>query len=220
MTLLLAIMTGMAGVRSAVCSQVTTYFKTEIENRIKAGLKLADLLQLVGIGSVTTNVEPKWQDAAIEAALRLYPMPTNERCDDPVCHRIWGIFGPVYKHANLNAATHLAMNEVFGISSTTVFKHLLRILGQGHAVDRDGNDIYSDKKHRLALPIHFLAGSDNRMAFPESSERLYDELCQLLGPNNYSRKVFDGYAHLDCFIGKNSAVDVFPDVLRQLNRFN
>jgi cholesterol oxidase len=220
MTLLLALMTGMQGVRSAVCSQVTTYFKTELKNRIKAGLALADLLQLVGIGSVTTHVEPKWQDAAIEAALRLYPVPSSERCDSPVCHRIWGIFGPVYKHDNLNRATHLAMNEIFGISSTTVFKHLLKILGQGRAVDQHGNDVYSDKKHLLTLPIHFLAGKENQMAFPESSELLYEELRQLHGPGNYSRSVFDGYAHLDCFIGKNSAIDIFPDVLKQLERFN
>ncbi len=53
-----------------------------------------------------------------------------------MCHRIWGIFGPVYTHKNLNNATHRAMREIFGTSSTTVFKHLLRILGEGHAVDK------------------------------------------------------------------------------------
>ena len=220
MTFLLSMMTGMSGVRSAVCSQVTTYFFTETKNRLKAALKLADWLKLAGIDTVTTSVEPNWKDAAVEAALRLYPIPEEERCNNPVCHRIWGIFGPVYRHDNLNNATHRAMNEIFGVSASTVFQHLLLILGKGHAVDKDGNDVYMDKIDRLDFPIHFIAGRENRMASPETSDKLFRELCAIHGTGNYTRTVFDDYAHLDCFVGKNSDADVFPDVLAQLDRHN
>ena len=40
------------------------------------------------------------------------------------------------------------------------------------------------------------------------------------GAENYSRTVFDEYAHLDCFVGTDSARDVYPDILAQLDRHN
>ncbi len=77
-----------------------------------------------------------------------------------------------------------------------------------------------DKIDRLAYPIHFIHGSDNEMAYPKTTEKLYDDLCDQLGSKNYSRTVFGGYGHLDCFVGTNSANDIFPNILEHLNRYN
>ena len=216
MTLLMATMLGMEGVRSAVCSQVTTYFPTDSLNRLKAQLRVADGLKALGVANVTAHVRPNVGDAAIEAALRFFPSAGEEHCQDPVCHRIFGIFGPVYAHSQLDPATHRAMSEIFGVANVTVLRHLLKILGAGHAVDADGTDVYRPRIARLSYPIHFIAGEKNQICKPSGSEQQYEELSRL-GGAKYTRRVYADYAHLDCFVGRNAARDVFPDLVDQLD---
>lgn len=220
MTLLMAKILGLEGVRNAVCSQVTTYFETNAMNRLKARFHIAEGLSVLGVESVTTKVKPTWSNAILDKALALYPIPKGESCDNPVCHRIFGMFGPVYRHAQLNRATHLEMDQIFGIANTTVLHHLLAILGKGHVIDKDGNDVYMPHIDRLTFPIHFIAGGKNEIAFPSTSQRLYEELSELNGPDRYSRKQYEDYAHLDCFAGKDAATDIFPDLITELDRYN
>ena len=46
----------------------------------------------------------------------------------------------------------------------------------------------------------------------------YEYLREANGPEPYTRHLFPGYAHMDCFIGKNAAKDVYPTVLAELDR--
>lgn len=220
MTLLMAKILGLEGVRNAVCSQVTTYFETDTMNRLKARFHIAEGLSALGVKNVTTHVKPTWSGALLDKALALYPIPKGEACDNPVCHRIFGMFGPVYAHAQLNRATHDEMDQIFGIANTTVLKHLLAILGKGHVIDKDGKDVYMPHIDRLTFPIHFIAGAKNQIAYPSTSERLYKELLELGNPERYSRTEYEDYAHLDCFAGKDAASDIFPDLISQLDRYN
>jgi cholesterol oxidase len=220
MTLLMATIEGLKAVRSAVCSQVTTYFHTDALNRLKAQIGLANGLAAIGIRNVNALFRPNLGDAAIETVLQLFPASQAERCRDPVCHRIFGIFGPVYTHSQLDSATHRAMSEIFGVANVTVLKHLLKILRAGKAVDAKGKDAYLPHVARLSgYPIHFIAGTKNEICKPSASEQLYQELAKP-GSDQFTRTVFDGYAHLDCFVGKNAAKDIFPDLVHQLDRHN
>jgi hypothetical protein len=36
------------------------------------------------------------------------------------------------------------------------------------------------------------------------------------GPGHYDQHIFEGYAHLDLFIGRNAARDVYPYLLQKL----
>jgi hypothetical protein len=221
MTLLMATALGLEGIRSAVCSQVTINFHTDFLNKLKARLKIAGALAFLGVDTVTPNLVHEHWDAALEEILRFYPIPEGEDCGDPVCHRIHGIFGPVYTHAQLNAATHAAMGEIFGVANTRVLSHLLLILGKGHAVDHSGRDVYRSKLlERLDYPIHFIAGAKNHICRPSASADLLKQLVARPGGDRYTRTEFPDYAHLDCFVGKDAAREVFPDVLAALDRYN
>lgn len=217
MTFLMARMLGMTGIRSAVCSQVTTHFYTSWDNELKAASRSADLFETLGINTVTTDVGPNWGDAILDGLLRLYPRAPEERCDNPVCRRIFGIFGPVYHHANLNRATHRAVGEVFGIASTHILRHMTRIFRKGYVVDFKGNDIYMPNLNKLDFPIHFIAGLKNQIAKPRSSKRLLDLLHEQFGRELHTRRTFEKYAHMDCFIGTHAAEDIFPNVLKHLD---
>lgn len=221
MTLLMATARGLDGVRNAICSQVTTYFPTDFLNRLKAHLKIADGLSHVGVENLNPNPESGLLDKALHHVFRLFSISVGEECKDPVCHAITGIFGPVYEHAQLNQATHDAMSEVFGVANVTVLKHLLLILGAGHAVDAKGRDVYrSELLRHLRYPIHFIAGAKNELCRPNASADLMRELVERFGPDASTRSEFADYAHLDCFVGKDAARDVFPDLLEHLDRYN
>jgi cholesterol oxidase len=220
LTFMMAMANGLEGVRSAVCSQLTFHPVAPPLNKVKAGLHLASLLNGLGVETLTTDFDTTSSglDRLCDTLLRLYP--TRERCNSPVCRRILFLYGEVYDHDQLNAATHGALHEMFGVANMTTFRHLTRMLQAGHVVDAAGNDRYLPNAGRLNIPIAFLHGEHNRLFLPEGSERTYQFLCERNGPELYSRHVVPGYAHMDCFIGKNASRDVYPVVTRELDRYN
>jgi cholesterol oxidase len=74
-----------------------------------------------------------------------------------------------------------------------------------------------DNLRRLKLPIHFISGSENRMFVPESTRKTYDLLCDVNGPERYTRTVHDGFGHLDCYFGKGAPELIWPDIARALD---
>jgi cholesterol oxidase len=72
----------------------------------------------------------------------------------------------------------------------------------------------------IKCPVAFIHGEDNRFILPSGSAKTYSELKKLNGEKLYTRHMIPGYAHMDCFIGKNAHRDVFPIILEELERFN
>jgi cholesterol oxidase len=201
---------GMKGVQSAICSQLTLHPVSWWTNRIKASIPLARGLRELGVRSVNVNWRHGPLTDILDLLLRLDPIPPGEGCPIETCHRIFGLFGPSYKHAQLSPATHAAIHEMFGVVGATAFEHIAVILNKGHVVDSKGNKTYMPHLDRLAFPIFFIAGADNKEFYPVTSERTYQVLCDENGPIHYTRQIFDDYAHMDFFIGKNAARDIFP----------
>jgi cholesterol oxidase len=126
----------------------------------------------------------------------------------------------VYKHDNLNDATHNAIHEMFGIGSTRAFTHILKTIKAGKPVDKDGNDVYMPHLDRLKIPITFFHGAQNKLFLPEGSKQTLMTLSKANGPEGYKRVELANYAHMDFFIGKNAANDVFPLMVDELDAFN
>lgn len=218
-TWFMAMMTGMRGVRSFVSSQIATDYVGSLEARLKTGLYLPDVLQALGVESLTAYAgeHPDWQERLLDKALRLYPLPFDEWCDRPVCQRIAFMYAPLYEHRNLTAATHAAMHELFGIANLRCFDHIARIGRKGHLVACDGAERYMPYLERLNLPIAFIHGAQNRCFSPASTQRTYDTLRWRFGEHLFSRTVIDGYGHIDCIFGRRADQDVFPHIVRHLD---
>ena len=154
-----------------------------------------------------------------EGALRLYPAG-KEYCANPFCRRMMFMYGEVFDHDQLNDATHEAIHEAFGVANLTTFKQISQALREGHVVSVNGDNIYLSNPERLKLPIAFLHGAKNRLFLPEGSEKTFEYLKEKNGSQYYTRHVFEDYAHMDCFIGKNAARDVYPVVTAELDRHN
>jgi hypothetical protein len=80
------------------------------------------------------------------------------------------------------------------------------------------------------IPFFLFSGSDNKVLSPESTEITYCKLRDTFGCDGgeesgrgrregfYERVVVEGYGHLDCWMGKNSFVDVYPMVRLRVDR--
>lgn len=215
LSFLMAQLAGLTGVRSAVCSALTAHPRAPVLTEAKARLKLPSVLNALGVKRLSTNADdPKWYDKALDEVMRLYP--TSERCHSPVCRRILFMYGEVYVHDQLNHATHEAIHEMFGVAHMKPFAHLALMTEKGHLVDAEGKDAYMPHVDRLAIPITFIHGERNNMFLPEGSRLTYEWLRKANGEALYSRVVIKEYAHLDSFIGKDSARDVFPMIQKEL----
>ena len=219
-TFFMAMLAGLQGVRSAVCSQIATHVKVPPVTRIKSGIHLPELLDALGVDTMSAAAESdaSWLERLYDKALGLYPVQPEERCDSATCHRITFMYAPLYEHDQLNEATHNALHEMFGIANMRAFDHLAELVRKGHLVAADGSDVYLPHLERLAIPITFIHGGENACFTPESTRITYDLLSEKNGANLYSREVIPGYGHIDCIYGKNASIDVYPLILNHLEK--
>ncbi|MEO5814554.1 MAG: alpha/beta fold hydrolase [Gemmatimonadaceae bacterium] len=223
LTMLMSLANGLPHVRSAVASQLTLHPRVAPVNKARANLYMANLLSAVGIDTLTTETHDgagqSWTEKLYDTALRLYPAG-QQYCSSPFCRRMMFMYGEVFDHDQLNDATHEAIHEAFGVANLATFKQITQALRAGHVVHANGEDSYLDNVDGLRLPIAFLHGAKNRLFLPEGSLATFEYLKEKNGAEYYTRHVFDDYAHMDCFIGKNAARDVYPVVTAELDRHN
>jgi cholesterol oxidase len=206
-------------IRSVIASQLGVHPITPALNELKVALRLSTVLRLLGVTTMTTDFNPRrWSDWAIDELLRL--LPTPERCNNPVCRRILFVFGESYRHDQLNTETHDAIDRWFGDLSLKAMGHLSRMVRAGHAVDAEGQDVYLPHAHRLALPISFMHGALNREFLPKATRKTFEWLGKRNNPELYRYRCFEGYGHMDCFVGKRAADDIYGWILSELERFN
>ena len=233
MTLLMGLLAGHIDkqrIHSIISSQLTLHPVTNWLNNAKADVDLTAWLQTLPIirqhnGTVSMVTGETGFDHEMDVACYQVPVPEGEECNNPCCRRIFAAYGPSFLHRQLNYATHLAMPDWFKDIHLKPFEQLSHIIRKGYVVDKDGNNTYLTRanlaKGGLDLPITFIAGALNLEFLPETSARTYAWL-QAHYPgkqSQYQRYVFEDYGHMDCFIGKNAARDIFPKLYAILENF-
>ncbi len=214
MSLLMAKIKGLKGVRSLISSQLTLHPVTNWLNYLKADLHMVKILEDAHqISTIDIRSSDSTTDKGIDAMLWQLPVPEGEECTNPCCRRIFAVYGPSYTHKQLNHYTHIAMREWFGVISTKAFDQLTTILRLGYTVDHEGKNTYLPHVKKIDIPIHFIAGDQNQEFLPETSLRTYQWLRANCNPDLFSREVFKDYAHMDFFIGKNASKDIFPKLV-------
>jgi len=219
-TFTMAMLAGLQGVRSAVCSQISTHVETPWMVSLKSALHLPQLLSLVGVKSLTTQATHRegFFERVYDKLLAAYPVGKDEHCDSAVCHRISFLYSLLYRHEQLNAMTHQYMHELFGEATLTAFKGLTLMVNQGRVVDANGDNVYLPHLDRMAIPIRFIHGARNQCFLPESTEKTVQALSEVNGAALYSRVLIPDYGHIDCIFGKNAARDVFGHILEHLEQ--
>ena len=220
MTCYMTLLAGTTGVRQFISSQMTPHPDVELRLKAEAVLKLESVFKLIHLHGLTTTPDGSLAGRALDKILEAFPVPDDWKGLGPVCQRIYAIYGPVMKPANLNLATRGALGEMFGFGNLMALEQISKIMAKGKLVDKDGKDTYLPHVDRLKLPIAIFHGADNAFLYPSGSETTYDWLRNNNPPELYTRQLVPTYSHLDLFIGKNAAADVFPLIENELAKGN
>ncbi len=206
------------GVRSVIASQFTPFVETTPLVEAKSRLHLPALLQSLGVDVLSTefDVDAGFADQVYDTLLRLYPAEAGQLCDSPVCRRIRFMWGETFAHENLNYATHRAVHEMFGDGNLALFRHLTAVVRAGKLVTRAGQDEYLPNLANVSVPITIVQGGRNTLFLPSASERSFEAMRSVRPDLRIERRLFEEYAHMDCFIGKSAVRDVFPFLLSEL----
>ena len=215
-TFTMAMLNGLTGVRSAVCSQVMAHVESPLLTQIKTGLHIPGLLEDLGVSTLTADANQKqnWWEDAFDKALKLYP--GDFRDNNPVSRRISFLYGPLYELDQLNNTTYSALHEMFGVANISSFKHLALMVREGKVVTADGKDAYIPNVKNLAIPITIIHGAENQCYLPKSTELTYNYMRENNKHILYNRHLIPGYGHIDCIFGKNAVHDVYPYILQHL----
>jgi cholesterol oxidase len=218
-SLQMAILAGMQGIRTAVCAQFPLHPASSVFNMVKSHLHTANLLGTLGVDVVTPDIRPTLRDETLDIALRALPMPAEEHCGQAVCRWINAVYGCTHRHAQLNEATHRAINDMFGFGNIESMEHLSLMLRKGHAVTHNGGMDYFDHPERMAgTRLLLLQGMRNYIFHPVGSFRTWRWLRSQNPMGDFQRKELPGYAHLDAVVGARAAVEVYPLIAEFLDR--
>jgi pimeloyl-ACP methyl ester carboxylesterase len=209
-------------VRTIVANAVSLHPIVPLGSRIK--LDYAVPL----VGKFSPYVSPGWGVSAPTITAKMITLMvklTHHECDNTVCKLVSFIYGAgfpaLWRHENLNPATHEWLKHEFADVPIAFFRQMARCVQSGHLVSVDGfrqlpNDFVAREPQTDARFV-FLAGARNRCFLPEAQRRTF-EFFEAHRPGFHALRVLPTYGHLDVFMGKDAAHDNFPYIADELEK--
>jgi pimeloyl-ACP methyl ester carboxylesterase len=180
------------------------------------------------VSKLTPYLDPAWGNHAptlvaksVVTAVRM----THRECDNRVCRMVSFTYGSgfpaLWRHENLNDATHEWLRQEFGPVPFTFFRQMGRSVRKGHLVSTGKLPglpaSYVAGPPQTRARFAFLTGDHNLCFLPKSQDRtfaFFDEH----RPGYHALHHFEDYGHLDVFLGERAATDTFPTILKELDQ--
>jgi len=173
-------------------------------------------------------VNPQWGLHAPNAralALTLGVKLVHHECQNPVCKMVSFTYGAgfpaLWRHENLNTATHEWIKQEFANVPVSFFSQMARCVSRGHLVAVEGfNELPKDfiaQPPQTDARFAFFAGKLNQCFLAEGQKRTFDWF-DSQRRNYHAFYELPAYSHLDVFIGKSAARDVFPLIASELEK--
>ena len=180
------------------------------------------------VAKLTPYMNPQWAispPTKTAKALALMIRVTHHECDNEVCKAASFTYGTgfptLWRHENLNDETHEWVKQEFAHVPLSFFLQMARCVEAGRLLSVDARDElprdFTAQPPQTDARFSFFAGGKNVCFLPESQERtfrFFDEL----RPGRHRLVELPAYGHLDVFMGKDAARDVFPLMLEELAR--
>jgi hypothetical protein len=163
--------------------------------------------------------------AAADGVAQLAHLIRGRDCDNEVCqfaNYMYGV-GPniLWRHVNLEPDTHEWVSREFGFCPFSLLRQIGRAQRSGYIMPVNGlRELPAsliDLEPMTDARFSFLAGGANRLFLPLSQRRSYDHFNRFR-PGYHTFHELPGLTHLDVMFGRNSARDVFPLILQELDR--
>jgi hypothetical protein len=209
--------------------EVTTIISNAVSlHPVVSGWSRFKLQVLVPIVKLMTDyLNPHWGVDAPDFTAKLITLLVNlthHECDNAVCKQVSFTYGTgfpaLWSHENLNDETHEWLKEEFGAVPLRFFAQIVRCVQQGHLISVEGLSglpaDFIESPPKTDARFAFFAGANNRCFLPESQRLTFDYFSGLR-PDYHTLHVLPGYGHLDVFMGKNAARDVFPLMIKELD---
>jgi hypothetical protein len=221
-------LSAVTGLTPAVSTIVTNAVSLHPVVPREAWLKLQVAVPL--LARLTPFVNPQWGVEApslLAKVLTALVKLTHHECDNVVCR--WASFAygvgfpTLWRHENLNAATHEWLTHEFAEVPLSFFLQMRECVDAGHLqpYDRAGelpaNPVAEGP--RTEARFAFFAGELNRCFLPESQQRSFAWM-DGHRPGYHSLHIIPEYAHLDVFMGRNAHRDVLPLMVQELDKPN
>jgi pimeloyl-ACP methyl ester carboxylesterase len=172
-------------------------------------------------------LNPQWGLDAPTIPARLLALGvamTHHECRNLVCKQVSFTYGSgfpaLWRHENLNDGTHEWLRREFAHVPLTFFRQMAKCVDKGSLVAVDGRrelpEDFVARPPQTDARICFITGAKNRCFLPESQSRSF-EYFERHRRGAHALHVFPEYAHLDVFMGRNAAADVFPIILSHLD---
>jgi hypothetical protein len=187
-------------------------------------LKIGYAIPLVG--KLTRYLDPQWglhapgvTPKVLNGVVRL----THHECSNPVCKEVSFTYGSgfpaLWRHENLNDETHEWLKAEFAHVPITLFAQMRKCVAAGALVSVENHDElprdFTAQPPKTDARFVFFTGLENRCFLPESQERTF-RWFENHQPGRHAIHELPGYSHLDVFMGKNAARDVFPRMIEEL----
>jgi alpha-beta hydrolase superfamily lysophospholipase len=150
-------------------------------------------------------------------------------CPDPTCQILhnsaWGTGASLFVHEHLSGTTHNRLAELLGPAPLWILPHLRRIeLARSVVRWHDTDHRYRalppnalDAAARIDAPVLLLAGSENGL-WLDSQKLCHEVLAHRQPQLDVAYTEIPGYGHLDTFLGRGAALDVFGHILEFLGK--
>jgi hypothetical protein len=152
------------------------------------------------------------------AHLAFWPWATVPH--EAYCNRASAIFGPLFRHANLNRRTLDSLGDLIGHVNFKTFQQTIFFATRGRLTDHLGQNTYINYRtltEFFDFPVCFVHGSDNQVFSSKGSKQSHGLVSSVFRHNAEARRSprielepIEGYGHQDCFIGRRAYADVFP----------
>lgn len=145
-------------------------------------------------------------------------------CPDPTCQILhnsaWGTGASLFVHEHLTDTTHNRLADLLGPAPLWILPHLRRIelartVVRWHDTDHRYRALPQnalDAAARIDTPVLLLAGSENAL-WLDSQRLCRDVLAHRQPQLDVTYTEIPGYGHLDTFLGRGAALDVFGHIL-------
>jgi hypothetical protein len=178
------------------------------------------------VGKLTRYLDPQWglhapgvTPKVLNGVVRL----THHECSNPVCKEVSFTYGSgfpaLWRHENLNDETHEWLKAEFAHVPITFFDQMRKCVAAGRLVSVEQHDElprdFAAQAPKTQARFVFFTGLENRCFLPESQVRTF-QWFESHQPGRHAIHELPGYSHLDVFMGKNAARDVFPLMLAEL----
>lgn len=169
-------------------------------------------------------LDPSWGNGPVTGLPRLIRTAVDvvhRECENDVCKLVSFTYGAgfpaLWDHRLLDDATHEWLRHEFGWVPLSFFEQILRSDDAGRLVPTaEAIPLDYLSAPRTSARFALLAGAQNHCFLPESQQRTFAYLRENTDRSDHTLHLLPEYGHLDVFMGRYAATDIFPLIAREL----